>query len=142
LAGTRITDHDEAASFLSAWFGSRMIGLRGKFGLVLTTGEILMITSIGALDHSLGGTILLDGCSMMRAFPTGSIRRGRRSTISMRRGRGAITARQHDRPPLAYKFPVSTTEQTQPPRSSQSSRADRAADRIRRVPRGNSRALI
>jgi hypothetical protein len=37
-----------------------MIGLRGKFGLVLTTGEILKITSIGALHQSSGGTILLD----------------------------------------------------------------------------------
>jgi hypothetical protein len=31
---TRITDPDEAASLLPAWFGSRMIGLRGRFGLV------------------------------------------------------------------------------------------------------------
>ena len=60
LTWTRITDPDEAASFLPAWFGSRMIGLRGKFGLVLTTGEILMITSIGALHQSPVGTILLD----------------------------------------------------------------------------------
>ena len=30
---TRITDPDEAASLLPAWFGSRMIGLRGRFGL-------------------------------------------------------------------------------------------------------------
>ena len=38
-----------------------MIGLRGKFGLVLTTGDILKITSIGALHQSSsGGTILLD----------------------------------------------------------------------------------
>ena len=60
LTWTRITDPDEAAGFLPAWFGSRMIGLRGKFGLVLTTGEILKITSIGALHQSSGGTILLD----------------------------------------------------------------------------------
>ena len=61
LTWTRITDPDEAASFLPAWFGSRMIGLRGKFGLMLTTGDILKITSIGALHQSSsGGTILLD----------------------------------------------------------------------------------
>ena len=37
-----------------------MIGLRGKFGLVLTTGDVLKITSIGALHQSPVGTILLD----------------------------------------------------------------------------------
>ena len=60
LTWTRITDPDEAADFLPAWFGSHMIGLRGKFGLVLTTGEILKISSIGALHQSSGGAILLD----------------------------------------------------------------------------------
>ena len=57
---TRITDPDEAASLLPAWFGSRMIGLRGRFGLVLTTGDILRITSIGALHQSPNGIVLLD----------------------------------------------------------------------------------
>jgi hypothetical protein len=60
LTWTRITDPDEAADFLPAWFGSHMIGLRGKFGLVLTTGDVLMISSIGALHQSSGGAILLD----------------------------------------------------------------------------------
>ena len=60
LTWTRITDPDEAASLLPAWFGSRMIGLRGRFGLILTTGDILRITSIGALHQSSSGTVLLD----------------------------------------------------------------------------------
>jgi hypothetical protein len=60
LTWTRITDPDEAASLLPAWFGSRMIGLRGRFGLVLTTGDILRITSVGALHQSSNGIILLD----------------------------------------------------------------------------------
>jgi primosomal replication protein N len=37
-----------------------MIGLRGRFGLVLTTGDILRITSIGALHQSPTGIVLLD----------------------------------------------------------------------------------
>ena len=38
-----------------------MIGLRGRFGLVLTTGDVLRITSIGALHQSpIGGIVLLD----------------------------------------------------------------------------------
>jgi hypothetical protein len=60
LTWTRITEADEAISLLPAWFGSRMIGLRGRFGLLLTTGDIMKITSIAALNQSPGGTILLD----------------------------------------------------------------------------------
>jgi len=60
LTWTRITDPDEAASLLPAWFVSRMIGLRGRFGLLLTTGEILRITSVTALHESPHGVILLD----------------------------------------------------------------------------------
>jgi hypothetical protein len=60
LTWTRITDADEAAGFLPAWFGSRMIGLRGRFGLVLTTGDIMKITSIAALHQSSDGIVLLD----------------------------------------------------------------------------------
>jgi hypothetical protein len=37
-----------------------MIGLRGRFGLILTTGDVLRITSIGALHQSSSGTVLLD----------------------------------------------------------------------------------
>ena len=37
-----------------------MLGLRGKFGLVLTTGDVLRITSITALHESSHGAILLD----------------------------------------------------------------------------------
>jgi hypothetical protein len=60
LTWTRITEADEAVSLLPAWFGSRMIGLRGRFGLLLTTGDIMKITSIAALNQSSGGVILLD----------------------------------------------------------------------------------
>src|SRR3984957_13827584 len=60
LTWTRITEADEAVSFLPAWFGSRMIGLRGRFGLLLTTGDIMKITSIAALNQSSGVVILLD----------------------------------------------------------------------------------
>ena len=59
MTWTRITDPDEAPSLLPAWLGSRMIGLRGRFGLVLTTGDVLRITSIGALHQSPTGAIVL-----------------------------------------------------------------------------------
>jgi hypothetical protein len=60
LTWTRITDSEEAAQLLPVWFGCRMIGLRGKFGLLLTTGDVLKITSIAALHQSACGAVLLD----------------------------------------------------------------------------------
>jgi hypothetical protein len=60
LTWTRITDPDEAAGLMPAWLGSRMIGLRERFGLVLTTGDVLRITSVSALHQSSVGNVLLD----------------------------------------------------------------------------------
>jgi hypothetical protein len=57
---TRITDQDEAADLLPAWLGRRLIGLHGRFGLLLTTGDVMRITSIGAVHMSSDGLILLD----------------------------------------------------------------------------------
>jgi len=60
MAWTRITDQDEAATLLPSWIGRRFVGLHGRFGLLLTTGDVLRITSIGAVLLSSDGTILLD----------------------------------------------------------------------------------
>ena len=60
MTWTRITDSEQAVEFLHVWFGTRMIGLRGKFGLLLTTGDVLRITSVTALHESSAGAILLD----------------------------------------------------------------------------------
>ena len=60
MAWTRITDQDEAADLLPAWLGRRLIGLHGRFGLLLTTGDVIRITSIGAVHLSSDGLILLD----------------------------------------------------------------------------------
>jgi hypothetical protein len=60
LTWTRIADAEDAAQLLPAWFSRRMIGRRGRFGLLLTTGDILKIISITALHQSAGATILLD----------------------------------------------------------------------------------
>jgi len=57
---TRITDQDEAASLLPAWLGRRLIGLRGRFGLLLVTGDVMRITSIGAVYLAPTGLVLLD----------------------------------------------------------------------------------
>jgi hypothetical protein len=57
---TRITETEQAEGRLPVWFGTRMLGLRGKFGLILTTGDVLRITCITALHESSHGAILLD----------------------------------------------------------------------------------
>jgi hypothetical protein len=60
LPWTRITDPEDAETLLPAWFSRRMIGLRGRFGLLLTSGDVLRITSISAAHLSSEGTVLLD----------------------------------------------------------------------------------
>ena len=57
---TRVDDPD-ALALLPAWFSSRMIARRGgSFGLLLTTGDVLRVTSITAAHLSSDGTVLLD----------------------------------------------------------------------------------
>jgi hypothetical protein len=60
LTWTRITDQDEAADLLPAWLGRCFGGLRGRFGRLLTTGDVMQITSIGAVHPSSDGLIPLD----------------------------------------------------------------------------------
>jgi hypothetical protein len=60
LTWTRITDPETVAGLLPAWLGRRMIGLRGTFGLLLTTGDVLRLTSIAAAHQSSDGIVLLD----------------------------------------------------------------------------------
>ncbi len=60
MTWTRITDQDEAADLLPAWLGRRLIGQHGRFGLLLVTGDVMRITSIGAVYMSSDGLTLLD----------------------------------------------------------------------------------
>lgn len=57
---TRITDPEAVDGLLPAWFGRRMVGLRGSFGLLLTNGDVMRLTSIAAAYQSSAGAILLD----------------------------------------------------------------------------------
>lgn len=57
---TRITDQETVAELLPAWLGRRMVGLRGAFGLLLVTGDVMRLTSIAAAHQSSDGTVLLD----------------------------------------------------------------------------------
>jgi hypothetical protein len=60
VAWTRITDAETVTGLLPAWLGRRMVGLRGSFGLLLTTGDVMRLTSIAAAHQSSEGVILLD----------------------------------------------------------------------------------
>jgi hypothetical protein len=57
---TRVTNPDDAAKLLPAWLGTRMIGLSGTFGLLLSHGDVLRCTVITAVHQSSDGIILLD----------------------------------------------------------------------------------
>ena len=57
---THITDPDEAVKLFPAWFAGRMIRERGSFGLLLTTGDVLRITSVMAIQQGSDGTVLVD----------------------------------------------------------------------------------
>ena len=60
MTWTRITEPETVTGLLPAWLGRRMIGLRGTFGLLLTTGDVLRLTSIAAAHQSSDGIVLLD----------------------------------------------------------------------------------
>ena len=60
MTWTQITDPDEATTLFPPWLARRLVGLRGSFGLLLTTGDVLRITTIVAVHLSSEGTILLD----------------------------------------------------------------------------------
>ena len=77
MTWTRITDPEQREGPLPVWFSTRMLGLRGKFGLVLTTGDVLRITCINALYELPHGVICSMCCWIMPVFPTASIKPGR-----------------------------------------------------------------
>jgi hypothetical protein len=71
MTWTRITEPEMVAARLPAWFASRMVGLRGSFGLLLTTGDVIRVTSIAAAHISSDGIILLDVLLDVTGVPVG-----------------------------------------------------------------------
>ena len=57
---SRVTDPDRAINLLPAWFTGRMIGFRGSYGLLLTTGDVMRIVEVMAVNHGSDGTLLAD----------------------------------------------------------------------------------
>jgi len=60
VAWRRITDPEQVKGPVPAWFSTRMLSLRGRFGLMLASGDILRITCITAIHESPHRVILLD----------------------------------------------------------------------------------
>ena len=57
---SRVSDPENDGSQLPAWFVSRMTAVRGAFGLLLATGDVLRVISLSAAHVSSDGIVLLD----------------------------------------------------------------------------------
>jgi hypothetical protein len=57
---SRISDPENDGSLFPAWFVSRMTAVRGAFGLLLATGDVLRVISLSAAHVSSDGIVLLD----------------------------------------------------------------------------------
>jgi hypothetical protein len=57
---SRISDPENDGGQLPAWFVSRMTAVRGAFGLLLATGDVLRVISLSAAHVSSDGLVLLD----------------------------------------------------------------------------------
>lgn len=69
---TRIKDPEDAERLLPAWFSSRMVGLHGAFGLLLTTGDVVRCTSIVAVHLSSTDLVLVDVILDSAGVPDGA----------------------------------------------------------------------
>jgi hypothetical protein len=57
---THINDADMAVALLPAWFTTRMLGTRGSYGFLLTTGDVVRVSRVTAIHMSSEGAILVD----------------------------------------------------------------------------------
>jgi hypothetical protein len=57
---TRINDADAAVELLPAWFAARMLGTRGSYGFLLTTGDVVRVSRVTAIHVSSSGSMLID----------------------------------------------------------------------------------
>lgn len=58
---TRVTDPEEAEALLPAWFAARMMAMRGSYGFLLATGDVVRASRVMAVHvASAGGPVLVD----------------------------------------------------------------------------------
>ncbi len=68
---TRVIDPDIAVSLLPAWFAARMLGARGSYGFLLTTGDVVRVSRVTAIHVSSNGSILIDALLDHAGVPGG-----------------------------------------------------------------------
>ena len=58
---TRVTDPEDAEALLPAWFAARMMAMRGSYGFLLATGDVVRASRVMAVHvASAGGPVLVD----------------------------------------------------------------------------------
>jgi len=57
---TRVTDPEAAAAALPAWFAARMMAMRGAYGFLLATGDVVRASRVTAVHISSVGAVLID----------------------------------------------------------------------------------
>ena len=58
---TRVTDPEAAVSLLPAWFAARMMAMRGAYGFLLATGDVVRVSRVAAVHVGPGGgPVLVD----------------------------------------------------------------------------------
>lgn len=56
----RVTDPEAAVALLPAWFAARMLAMRGSYGFLLATGEVVRASRVTAVHASSSGLVLID----------------------------------------------------------------------------------
>jgi hypothetical protein len=60
ITWTRVTDPDVAVTLMPPWFVGHMLSGHGRYGLLLTTGDVLRVSRLMAVHVSSVGAVLLD----------------------------------------------------------------------------------
>ncbi len=69
---TRVTDPDEAAGLLPAWFVTRMMATHGSFGFLLAGGDVVRVRRVTAVHASSAGSVLVDVMLDSAGVPEGA----------------------------------------------------------------------
>jgi hypothetical protein len=71
ITWTRVTNPDVAVALLPPWFAGHMLSGHGRYGFLLTTGDVLRVTWVMAIHLSSAGAILLDVSLDSAGIPLG-----------------------------------------------------------------------
>jgi hypothetical protein len=60
ITWTRVTDPDIAVTLMPPWFAGHMLSGHGRYGFLLTTGDVLRVSRLMAVHVSSVGAVMLD----------------------------------------------------------------------------------